>query len=114
MRKLLTITVISFISILSLNTQAVEKNIDSTLITAETKVQEDFISSKGIVNDIDFANKKITIAHEEIPSVSWPAMTMRFTFSAPEMLDKIKVGNEVSFSFVQQGNISLLKQIKVK
>ncbi len=69
MRKLLTITAISFISILSLNTQAVEKNLDSTLITAETKIQEDFISSKGIVNDIDFANKKITIAHEEIPSV---------------------------------------------
>lgn len=114
MKKLLSITVISFISALSFNAQAVENHLDSSLITAENTVEENLISSKGVVNKIDFDNKKITIAHEEIPSVSWPAMTMRFTFSAPEILDKIKVGNEVSFSFVQQGNTSLLKQIKVK
>ncbi len=113
MRKILNITVISFISILSINTQAVEKNLDNASITADQAIQENLIITRGIVNDIDFNNRKISISHEEIPSVSWPAMTMRFTFSSPEILDKITIGNEVSFSFVQQGNISLLKKIKV-
>ncbi|EAM8401151.1 copper ABC transporter substrate-binding protein, partial [Salmonella enterica] len=54
-----------------------------------------------------------TIAHDAIPAVGWPAMTMRFTFlQADESISALKVGSHVDFSFVQQGNISLLKSIK--
>ncbi|EPF6109513.1 cation efflux system protein CusF [Enterobacter cloacae] len=74
---------------------------------------EQVVSGTGIVKDIDLTNKKVTIAHEAIPEIGWPAMTMRFTFTdADESIKAVKVGNHVNFSFVQQGNISLLKSIK--
>ncbi|MCM7770574.1 cation efflux system protein CusF [Enterobacter asburiae] len=74
---------------------------------------EQLITGTGIVKDIDFTNKKVTIAHEAIPAIGWPAMTMRFTFiQDDESINALKVGSHVDFSFVQQGNISLLKSIK--
>ncbi|SQC32896.1 Cation efflux system protein CusF precursor [Kluyvera cryocrescens] len=40
-------------------------------------------------------------------------MTMRFTFSEPtEAIKQLKEGEQVNFSFVQQGNLSLLQDIK--
>ncbi|MCB5947485.1 cation efflux system protein CusF [Enterobacter sp. TCD1-1] len=74
---------------------------------------EQVITGTGIVKDIDLTNKKVTISHEAIPAIGWPAMTMRFTFiEADESINALKVGSHVDFSFVQQGNISLLKSIK--
>ncbi|MEN4392375.1 cation efflux system protein CusF [Enterobacter cloacae] len=74
---------------------------------------EQVVSGTGIVKGVDLTNKKVTIAHEAIPEIGWPAMTMRFTFTdADESIKAVKVGNRVKFSFVQQGNISLLKSIK--
>lgn len=62
----------------------------------------------------DMNTKKITISHEAIPAVGWPAMTMRFTFvNADDAINALKTGNHVDFSFIQQGNISLLKSINV-
>ena len=55
----------------------------------------------------------MTISHEAIPEIGWPAMTMRFTFiQVDESITALKVGSHVNFSFVQQGNLSLLKSIK--
>ena len=74
---------------------------------------EQVITGTGIVKDIDLTNKKVTISHEAIPAIGWPAMTMRFTFiEVDESINALKVGSHVDFSFVQQGNISLLKSIK--
>ena len=74
---------------------------------------EQVITGTGIVKDIDLTNKKVTISHEAIPAIGWPAMTMRFTFiEADDSINALKVGSHVDFSFVQQGNLSLLKSIK--
>ena len=72
------------------------------------------IKGTGVVKDIDMNSKKITISHKAIPAVGWPAMTMRFTFvNADDAINALKTGNQVDFSFIQQGNISLLKSINV-
>lgn len=86
---------------------------DSMSATEDAAAQP-VISASGVVKDIDFTSKKISIAHEAISSIGWPAMTMRFTFiDADPSITKLKVGSHVNFSFVQQGNISLLKNITV-
>lgn len=83
------------------------------MTTASDAASEQVIEGTGIVKDIDLTSKKITISHDAIPAVGWPAMTMRFTFiQADESIMALKVGSQVNFSFVQQGNISLLKSIK--
>lgn len=80
--------------------------------TAEAASQQ-IISTAGVVKDIDMKNMKITIAHEAIPTVGWPAMTMRFTFTAlDDNIRALKAGHHVNFTFVQQDNISLLQEIK--
>lgn len=74
---------------------------------------QQIFNGTGVVKDIDLNSKKITISHEAIPAIGWPAMTMRFTFiNADESITSLKTGSHVDFSFIQQGNISLLKSIK--
>ncbi|MDY2177888.1 cation efflux system protein CusF (plasmid) [Klebsiella pneumoniae] len=83
---------------------------------SDASVQQ-VIRGSGVVKAIDMNSKKITISHEAIPAVGWPAMTMRFTFvnadDAIDAINALKTGNHVDFSFIQQGNISLLKSINV-
>lgn len=80
----------------------------------ETKAEQPVISTSGVIKDIDFNHKKITIAHKAIPEIGWPAMTMRFTFAtADNVIRDLQPGNHVNFSFVQQGNISQLQAIQV-
>ncbi|EBX5888752.1 copper ABC transporter substrate-binding protein [Salmonella enterica subsp. enterica] len=94
--------------------QAGESHQDMQMSHGDMKAEQSVISATGIVKDVDFKNKKITIAHEAIPTVGWPAMTMRFTFTTRNGgITALKSGNKVNFSFVQQGNISLLQDIRV-
>ncbi|KFC08974.1 CusF family cation efflux system protein [Trabulsiella guamensis ATCC 49490] len=84
-------------------------NMDMTNDSAAEQV----VQGTGVVKSIDYDTKKVTIAHEAIPAIGWPAMTMRFTFTdADSYIRNVKPGSHVNFSFVQQGNISLLKSIE--
>lgn len=45
----------------------------------------------------------ITIAHEAVPSLNWPPMTMGFKPPEKGLPEDLKVGDRVSFSFTQTG-----------
>lgn len=96
---------------IAMNAQA--NNVHAPAASSEplSSEKEELINTKGIVTQIDTGTKKVTITHEPIPSVNWPAMTMRFTYEEPAMIENIKTGSHVVFDFVQQGNISQLKHI---
>lgn len=55
------------------------------------------ITSTGTVTQVDAAAGTITINHEPIAAISWPAMTMQFTAENPAILQGIAVGDQVSF-----------------
>jgi Cu(I)/Ag(I) efflux system protein CusF len=76
----------------------------------QTQITEIF--SKGVIEAIELESKKVTITHEAIKALSWPAMTMRFTFENESLIQNLKIKDNVEFGFVQQGKISLLKSIK--
>jgi Cu/Ag efflux protein CusF len=59
--------------------------------------------STGTVTAIDKAVGKVTLAHEAIPEVNWPAMTMAFD-AKPALLDKVVVGDKVAFDVTIKGN----------
>jgi Cu(I)/Ag(I) efflux system membrane fusion protein len=59
-------------------------------------------STKGVIQEI--AGSKITIAHEAVPALRWPAMVMRFTVESAELLEGFKTGDKVSFDFRPQGS----------
>ncbi|MFK3707633.1 Cu(I)/Ag(I) efflux system protein CusF [Raoultella sp. BIGb0138] len=91
--------------------QAAEHQHDAMMHSAPAAQQTPAISATGEVKAIDLENKKVTIAHEAIPAVNWPPMTMRFTLTPQTPLKNIKAGSKVAFTFIQQGNLSLLQDI---
>ena len=54
----------------------------------------------------------VTIAHDPIKSMEWPAMTMSFTAKDKKLLEGIKPGAKVEFEFVQQGSKYTITSIK--
>ncbi|MGE0972060.1 cation efflux system protein CusF [Klebsiella sp. WOUb02] len=75
--------------------------------------QVQVISTTGEVKTIDMESKKVTIDHDAIPALNWPPMTMRFTITPQTQLNAIKPGDKVTFTFIQQGGLSLLQDIHV-
>ena len=51
----------------------------------------------GTVVAIDTKVGTVTIQHEAIPAVGWPAMTMAFKANPPALLGTVKVGEKVAF-----------------
>ncbi|MDP3673637.1 MAG: copper-binding protein [Novosphingobium sp.] len=62
------------------------------------------VKSSGTVTAIDKAARKITLDHQPIPEIGWPAMTMGFSVK-PEVLGTIKVGDKVAFDAKISGNL---------
>ena len=52
----------------------------------------------GEVRKIDRAQGKVTLAHEPIPSLRMPKMTMVFRVNDPAMLDQVQPGDKVRFA----------------
>jgi Cu(I)/Ag(I) efflux system protein CusF len=52
----------------------------------------------GVVQSVDTANGSLTIAHEPIPGLGWPAMTMAFKVARPELLEGVSAGQHIEFT----------------
>lgn len=57
------------------------------------------------------AGNQVTISHEEIRSIGWPAMQMTFTAADASQLNGIKSGDRVTFAFRQSDGTSTLTSI---
>jgi Cu(I)/Ag(I) efflux system protein CusF len=66
----------------------------------------------GKVTKVDPATNSVTIAHEPVSTMNWPAMTMTFKAKDKTLLEKIKQGDKVDFEFVQQGKDYIVTAIK--
>jgi Cu(I)/Ag(I) efflux system protein CusF len=55
------------------------------------------IHSQGVIKA--WGEQKVTIAHQAIPALSWPPMTMNFTQPKPA-LAALPVSTQVDFSFL--------------
>lgn len=56
----------------------------------------------GVVQSIDPATSTVVIAHEAVPALDWPPMTM--PFSAPGLdLGALKPGDSIEFEFTAVG-----------
>jgi Cu(I)/Ag(I) efflux system membrane fusion protein len=53
--------------------------------------------AQGEITEID--GGEITLAHGAVPALQWPAMTMSFTLSKPELAQGVKPGDQVRFRF---------------
>ena len=58
----------------------------------------------GVITAIDKTANTVTIKHDAIPAVNWPAMTMAFKATPSTLLDGLKVGENISFDVKVQGS----------
>ena len=66
----------------------------------------------GVVKKVDPKSDTVTLAHEPIKSLNWPAMAMGFQVKDKTLLDKLQPGKKVEFEFVQQGRDYVITGVK--
>jgi Cu/Ag efflux protein CusF len=69
-------------------------------------------TATGVVKKIDPKSGAVTLAHDPVKSLDWPAMTMRFQVKNKSLLDKLAVDKKVEFEFVQQGKDYVITMVK--
>ncbi|HET7664415.1 MAG TPA: copper-binding protein [Rhodanobacteraceae bacterium] len=65
----------------------------------------------GVIQAIDAAKGMVTIKHQAIASIHWPAMTMTFKADPPGLLKSVKVGEKVDFTLHPDGMNSTVTAI---
>jgi Cu(I)/Ag(I) efflux system membrane fusion protein len=58
----------------------------------------------GVITRIDAAKGELEMAHDPIPAIDWPAMTMPFEVSDHALLKDLKKGQKVGFDLARKGD----------
>jgi len=66
----------------------------------------------GVVKKVDVQTGVVTLAHEPVKTMNWPAMTMGFQVKDKMLLDKLTVGKKVDFEFVQGSKGYVVTSVK--
>jgi Cu(I)/Ag(I) efflux system protein CusF len=87
------------------------KGMDMPMKKGDGKVGETH-KGKGTVKSVDAMKGTVSVSHGPIQSMNWPAMTMTFKAKDKAMLENVKPGAKVEFSFVQSGKDYVVTDIK--
>ena len=66
----------------------------------------------GVVKKVDTKASTVTIAHEPVKTMNWPAMNMTFQVKDKSMLDKFSEGKKVEVEFEQRGKDYVITSAK--
>lgn len=122
MKKLL-ITSLAAILAISATTAMAQQKMDGMNTMSTDKMMEDMPMekpttdqtihmAKGKATKIDAAASIVTLAHEPVKSLNWPAMTMSFKVKDKVLLDKLTIGKTVDVEFVQAGKDYIITGVK--
>jgi len=67
--------------------------------TADARPQQQTHTATGEVESLDPKAGQITITHGAVESLGWPEMTMPFSVQDPQLLQGIKAGAKIEFTF---------------
>ncbi len=80
--------------------------------TSSSQTQATASEGIGVVDEVDAAKGIVTISHEPIKSLNWPAMTMDFVVKDKKVLAKLAKGKKVHFTFIEQRGDYLITKVK--
>jgi Cu(I)/Ag(I) efflux system protein CusF len=92
------------------NPQQMDPNMPGMAEMHETKPAD--VRGAGVIKAVDIAKGTITLQHEAITSIGWPAMTMPFKVASPELLTRAKVGDKVQFTLRHAGAANTVTAIR--
>lgn len=73
------------------------------------------VSGTGIVKSVDTAKRTVTLSHEPIPAIGWPAMTMDMAVADGIDLAGVPSGARIAFTLTKGGDgIYMIDSIKAK
>ena len=55
----------------------------------------------GVVKSVDREKGRVKLAHDPVPTLGWPSMTMGFGVADKALLENLKPGQKVKFTFVK-------------
>jgi Cu/Ag efflux protein CusF len=70
----------------------------ATMAASLALAQAALPSTEGEVRKVDKEAGKLTLKHGEIKNLEMPGMTMVFQVKDPALLEKVKAGDQVSFT----------------
>lgn len=110
MKKVILATLVfSVLSAAALSSYAAEKM--DMQMPAKTTAANKAIVGKGQVVLISKDKSKVTLNHEPMPAIQWPAMMMEFKVKNSAVLAKTKVGDKVSFTLAPDGKNYMVTSI---
>jgi Cu(I)/Ag(I) efflux system membrane fusion protein len=65
--------------------------------------------TRGVIEAL--SSDQITISHEPVPAIGWPAMTMTFKLDPPALAKGMKVGDHIAFGFEQTPNGPVVRRL---
>ena len=68
-------------------------------------------TATGVVKKIEPAAGRITLHHDPVAALGWPAMTMPFGVKDRKILASVKPEQKVQFEFVQAGGAPVITAI---
>jgi Cu/Ag efflux protein CusF len=68
-------------------------------------------SAVGTVQQLDQSAGRVTIAHQAIAGLGWPAMTMTFAVKDTALYAKLSAGRHVQFTVAKQGSLYVVTQV---
>lgn len=77
---------------------------DMSGMAMDTDTSAKMGSGVGVIAAIDKTAGTVTIKHDAIPAVDWPAMTMAFKATPSSLLDGLKIGEKVKFDVKVNGS----------
>lgn len=82
--------------------------------TVPSNVKLASVVGHGIIKAIDLKKRQLTIQHDAIASINWPAMTMAFSISKKVDVSKLKVGMTIDFQLEKnQDSQMIITSIKI-
>ena len=70
------------------------------------------VAGIGTIHAIDTTSNTITLRHEPIAALAWPAMTMVLKVATPDLLRQAKVGDRIHFTIYPDDMDSIITSIK--
>jgi Cu(I)/Ag(I) efflux system membrane fusion protein len=58
--------------------------------------------AEGTLKAIDAAAGTVSVSHDPVASLGWPAMTMDFVLANPSLIGKLQPGSPIAFEFVER------------
>ena len=86
---------------------------NTSSMPAEPAMATGPVQGIGIVTAIDAAAGTVTLDHEAINAIPWPAMKMQFKAEDPSILKGIAAGDHVAFelkSATENGTVTIIKK----